>query len=116
MGILVLYRPDALAVSVGSTWLDDPHPGAGLRTVYIEPYKDLADANWVYLFDRGLVAGAAQRVVTLVMNSRDTLDHNWVMPVMPATPEVYFRGPEGRSWDLSIRLPTARGPRPTAYE
>ena len=39
-GIVVLYGPDAFALSVGSPGDDDPHPGPGVRTLYLDPFGD----------------------------------------------------------------------------
>ena len=39
-GVIVLYGLDAFALSVGSPDDDDPHPGLGVRTVYVDPFGD----------------------------------------------------------------------------
>ena len=56
------------------------------------------------MYDCGLVAGAAHRVVALVVNFWDALDRKPEMPVVPSEPEVVFGDPEGHVWDLSTRL------------
>ena len=58
-GVIVLYGPDAFALSVGSPDDDDPHPGPGLRTIYLDPFGDWEVEDLGYLYDRGLVVGAA---------------------------------------------------------
>ena len=58
-GVLVLYGPDVFALSVGTPADDSPHPAAGVRTIYLEPYGDGADDDRSYLYDRGLVVWAA---------------------------------------------------------
>ena len=58
-GVIVLYGPDAFALSVGSPDDDDPHPGPGVRTLYLDPSGDYEHEDMQYLYDRGLVVGAA---------------------------------------------------------
>ena len=50
----------------------------------------------------------------LVVNFWDAFDHKREMPIVPATPEVYFRDREGHVWDLASELPTRFDP--TGYE
>ena len=80
----------------------------------MEPYGDWAEEDQAYLYDRGLVAGAAQRVLALVINLWGALDRKREMPIVPATPQVYFRDQEGQVWALSSELPSRFNP--TAYE
>ena len=49
-GIVVLYGPDAFALSVGSPGDDDPHPGAGVHTLYIDPYGEWEPEALRYLY------------------------------------------------------------------
>ena len=104
-GIVVLYGPDAFTLSVGSPGDDDPHPGLGVRTLYIDPYGEWEPEDVRYLYDRGLVVGAAQRVLATVVNFWDTLDRKREMPIVPAAREVYYRDEDGHTWDLAARVP-----------
>ena len=67
-GVLALYGPDTFIISVGAPERDAPHLAAGVGTVYVEPYRDLANKDCTYLPNRGLVAGAAQLVLAFVIN------------------------------------------------
>ena len=113
-GVIVLYGPDAFALNVGSLDDDDPHPGPGVRTIYLDPFGDGEVEDLGYLYDRGLVVGAAQRVLALVVNFWDALDRKREMPIIPAAREVYYRDAHGQTWDLATRVPDRFDP--TAYE
>ena len=113
-GVIVLYGPDAFALSVGSPDDDDPHPGPGVRTVYLDPFGDWKPEDVGYLYDRGLVVGAAQRWLAIVVNFWDALDRKREMPVIPAAREVYYRDGDGQTWDLAIRVLERFDP--TSYE
>ena len=52
-----------------------PPPSARVCTVYMEPYRDLADTDRGCMSGRRLVARAAQRVVALVVNFWEALEH-----------------------------------------
>ena len=69
--VVVLYGPDAFAMSVGLPDDDDPHPGPSVRTVYLDPFGDWEPEGLGYLYDRGLVVGAAQGVLAMVVNFWD---------------------------------------------
>ena len=86
------------------------HPAPGVRTIYLDPYDDWDSTDLAHVYDPGLVVGAAQRVLALVINLWDALDRKREMPIIPAA-EVHFS--EGQTWDLAVRVP----PRfdPTAY-
>ena len=109
-GIVVLYGPDAFTLSVGSPGDDDPHPGAGVRTLYIDPYGEWEPEDLRYLYDRGLVVGAAQRVLATVVNFWDALDRKREMPIVPAAREVYYRDEDGHTSDLATRVPARFDP------
>ena len=103
-GVVILYGPDAFALSVGTPGNDAPHPASGVRTIYLEPYGDWASEDLVYLYDRGLLVG--------VINFWDAVDRKREMPIIPAAPEVHYRDSEGQMWDLAVRIP----PRFDPYE
>ena len=109
-GIVVLYGPDAFTLSVGSPDDDDPHPGPGVRTLYLDPYRDWEPEDLRYLYDRGLVVGAAQRVLATVVNFWDALDRKREMPIVPAAREAYYRDDDGHTWDLAVRVPARFDP------
>ena len=106
-GIGILYGPDAFALSVGSPGDDDPHPGPGVRTLYLDPYGDWEPEDLRYLCDRGLVLGAAQRVLATVVNFWDALDRKQEMPIV--------RDGDGRTWDLAVRVPARFDPASYAW-
>ena len=81
-GVIVLYGPDAFALSVGSPDDDDPHPGRGSALCTWEP-EDLQ-----YLYDQGLVVGAAQRLLATVINFWDALDRKREMRLERFTTET----------------------------
>ena len=60
------------------------------------------------------MVGAAERVLSPVVNFCDALDRNREMPVIPAAREVYCRDGDGQTWDLAIRVPERFDP--TSYE
>ena len=99
---------------MGSPDDDDPHPGPGVRTVYLDPFGDWKPEDVGYLYDRGLVVGAAQRWLAIVVNFWDALDRKREMPVIPAAREVYYRDGDGQTWDLAIRVLERFDP--TSYE
>ena len=103
-GIVVLYGPDAFTLSVGSPGDDDPHPGAGVRTLYIDPCGEWEPEDVQYLYDRGLVVGAAQRLLATFVNLWDALDRKRERPIIPAAREVYYREGDGHTWDLAVRV------------
>ena len=113
-GVIVLYGPDAFALSVGSLDDDDPHPGPGVRTIYLDPFRDWEAEDLGYLYDRGLVVGAAPRLLSIVVNFWDALDRKREMPIIPAAREVYYRDAHRQTWDLATRVPDSFDP--TAYE
>ena len=113
-GVIVLYSPDAFALSVGSPDDDDPHPAPGVRTIYLDPFGDWEPVDLGYLYDRGLVVGAAQRVLAIVVNYWDALDRKRKMPIIPAAREVYYRDGDGQTWDLAIQVPKRFDP--ASYE
>ena len=113
-GVIVLYGPDAFALNVGSPDDDNPHPGPGVRTLYLDPFGDWEPEDLQYLYDRGLVVGAAQRLLATMINFWDALDRKREMPVIPAAREVYYRDGDGQTWDLAIRVPMRFDP--TSYE
>ena len=88
-GVIVLYGLDAFALSVGSPDDGDPHPGPGVRTLYLDPSGDWEPEDLRYLYDRGLVVGAAQRLLATVINFWDALDRKREMPIIPAAREVH---------------------------
>ena len=47
------------------------------------------------MYDQGLVVGAAQRALALVVNYWDALDRKREMPITLAPPEVHYRDSEG---------------------
>ena len=100
-GVIVLYGPDAFALSVGSPDDDDPHPGPGVRTIYLDPFGDWEPEDLGYLYDPGLVVWAAQRVLAIVVNYWDALNRKCEMPVIPAVKEVYYRDAHEQTWDLA---------------
>ena len=106
-GIVILYGPDVFAISVGSPGDDDPHPGLGMRTLFRDPSGDWEAEDLRYLYDRGLVVGAAQRVLAAVINVWDGLDRKQEMPIVPAAREVYYQDGDGRTWDLAIWVPAS---------
>ena len=91
-----------------------PHPGLRVRTLYLDPFGELKPENLQYLSDRGLVVGAAQRILATVRNFWDALDCKQAMPVIPAAREVYYRDGDGQTLDLAIRVPARFDP--TSYE
>ena len=113
-GVIVLYDPDALALSVGSPDDDHPHPRPGVRTVYVDPFGDWEVEDPGYLYDRGLVVGAAQRLLAIIVNFWDALDRKREMPIILAAREVHYRDAWGQTWDLLVRVPERFDP--TAYE
>ena len=52
-GVVVLYGPDAFALSVGSPDDDGPHPGPGVRTTYPDPFGDSEPEDLGYLYTGG---------------------------------------------------------------
>ena len=66
------------------------------------------------MYDLGLVVGAAQRVLALVVNFWDALDRKREMPIIPAARKVYYRDVHGQTWDLATWVPVSRDP--VAYE
>ena len=48
-GVLVLYGPDAFALSVGSPDDEDPHPGPGVHTLYLDPSGECEPEDLQYL-------------------------------------------------------------------
>ena len=113
-GVIVLYGPDAFALSVGLPDDDHPHPGPGVPTLYLYPSRDWEPEDLQYLYDRGLVVGAAQRLLATIINFCDALDRKREMPIIPAAREVHYRDTWGQTWDLSVRVPERFDP--TAYE
>ena len=113
-GVIVLYGPDAFALSVGSPDDDDPHPGPGVRTLYLDPSGDWEPEDPRYLYDRGLVVGVAQRLLATVINFCDALDGKREMSIILEAREVVYRDTWGQTWGLSVRLPERFDP--TAYE
>ena len=113
-GVIVLYGPDAFALSVGSPDDDDPHPGPVVRTIYLDPFGDWEVEDLGYMYDRGLVVGAAQHLLALVVNFWDALYGKREMPIIPAAREVYYRDAHGQTWDLATRVPVSCNP--AAYE
>ena len=93
---------------------DDPHPEPGVRTIYLDPFGDWEVEDLVCLYDQGLMVGAAQRMLALVVNFWDALDRKREMPIIPAAREVHYRDGDGQTWDLAIRVPERFDP--TAYE
>ena len=89
-------------------------PGPGVRTLYLDPFGDWEPEDLRYCYDRGLVVGAAQRVLATVINFWDALDRKREMPIVPAAREVYYRDGDGRTWDLAIRVPARFDP--ASYE
>ena len=104
-GVIVLYGPDAFALSVGSPDDDDPHPGPGVRTLYLDPSGDCEPEDLQCLYDRGLVVGAAQRLLATIINVWDALDRKREMPIIPAAREVYYRDGDGHTSNLAVRVP-----------
>ena len=104
-GVIVLYGPDVFALIVGTPDDDDPHPGPGVRTIYLDPFSDWEVEDPGYLYDRRLVVGAAQRMLALVINFWDALDRKREMPIIPAAREVHYRDAHGQTWDLAIWVP-----------
>ena len=113
-GVIVLYGPDAFALCVGLPDDNEPHPRPGVRTIYLDPFGDWEPEDLGYLYDRGLVLGAAHRVVAIVVNYWDSLDRKREMPIIPAAKEVDYRDDDGHTWDLAIRVP--RRFDPSSYE
>ena len=99
---------------MGSPNDDDPHPGPGVRTIYLDPFGDWEPKELGYLYDRGLVVGAAQRVLAIVVNYWDALDRKREKPIISAAREVYYRDGDGQTWDLAIRVPKRFDP--ASYE
>ena len=77
----------------------------GVRTLYIDPYGEWEPEDLRYLYDRGLAAGAAQRVLATVVNFWNALDGERQMPTVPAAREAYYRDEHGHRWDLATRVP-----------
>ena len=48
------------------------------------------------MYDRGLVVGAAQRLLALVVNFWDVLDRKREMPIILAAREVHYRDAWGK--------------------
>ena len=71
----------------------------------------LAVPDRVYMYDRGVVVGAAQHMVSLGVNFWDVVQRKWDMPIMVVTPEVLFRDLEVQVWDVSARLPLCFEPK-----
>ena len=96
-GVMVPYGPDAFALSVGSPDDDDPRPwpGPGVRTLYLDPSGNCEPENLQYLYDRGLVVGAAHRLLATIINFWDALDRK----------RDYYRDGEGHTLDLAVRVP-----------
>ena len=113
-GVIVLHGPDAFALSVGSPGDNNPHPGVGVRTIYLDPFGDSEVEDLGYMYDWGLVVGAAQSVLALVVTFWDAMDHKREMPILPAAREVYYRDGDGQTWDLAIRVPKRFDP--ASYE
>ena len=80
---------------------DDPHPGPGVRSIYTKTLSDWEPEDVGYLYDRGLMAGAAQRVLAIVVNYWDASDRKRKMPVIRAAKEVYYRDGYGQLWDVA---------------
>ena len=110
-GVIVMYGPDAFALSVGSPDNDYPHPRLGSRSIYLDPFGDW---DLGHLYNLGLVVGAAQWVLALVVNFWDALDRKREMPIVLAAREVYYRDDDGHAWDLPIRVPKRFDP--SCYE
>ena len=73
-GFVVLYGPDAFALSVGLPGDDDPHPGRGVRTLYLHPFADREPEYLRYCYNPGLVVGGAKRVLATVIKCWNALD------------------------------------------
>ena len=58
--------------------------------------------------------GAAQQLLSIVVNFWDALDRKREMPIIPAAGEVYFQDDDGKTWDLAIRVPKRFDP--ASYE
>ena len=113
-GVIVLYGSDVFALNVGTLDDDDPHPEPGVRTIYLDSFGDWEVKDLVYVYDWGLVVGAAQRMLALVVNFWDALDRKCEMPIIPAARQVHYRDDDRQTWDLAIRVPGRFDP--TAYE
>ena len=50
-GVVVLYGPDAFALSVGARDDDALHPASRVYTIYLEPYGDWDSEDPAYLYD-----------------------------------------------------------------
>ena len=59
----------------------------------------------MHLYNRGVVAGAVQHLLALVINLWDALDSKREMPIILAAPEVHYRDSEGQVWDSAVRIP-----------
>ena len=113
-GVIVLYGPDACAFSVGSLHDDEPHPGLGVRTIYLDPFGDWEVEDLGFMYKRGLVAGAAQRVPALVVNFWDALDRKREMPIILEAPKVYYQDGDVQTGDMAIPVPKRFDP--ASYE
>ena len=113
-GVIVLYGSDAFALSVGLADEDDPHPGPRVRAICLDPFGDWEAEDLGYMYTRGLVVGAAQRVLALVVKFWVAPDRKCEMPIIPAAREVYYQDDDGHTWDLAIRVPKRFDP--ASYE
>ena len=96
-GFLVLYGPGAFGLSVGSHDDHNPHRGPRVRTIYPHLFGDWEVKDLGYLYDRGLLVGAAQRLLALVVLFLDALDRKREMPIIPAAREVHYQDVWGQT-------------------